>query len=131
MPNYLRSCTDIFCLFILVLIIGGFVGLMIYAFIAGDALSVIAIYNSNQVRCNTDPNFPCTFIAIQSATSLPPGSSGFASPVAPPPLQLASHALPMGSAVLLQRWVQQWAPSLLNTPQLQYNPTVCPLRSAM
>lgn len=119
MPNYLRSCTDIFCLFILVLIVGGFVGLMIYAFIAGDALSVIAIYNPNQVRCNTDPNFPCTFIAIQSATSLPPGLSASASPVAPPLLQLASPAWLMGSAVSLRRSVQQRAPSLLNTYRLR------------
>ena len=99
MPNYLRSCTDIFCLVMLVLIVGGFVGLMIYAFIAGDALSVIAIYNSNQIRCNNNTDFSCTFLIIQSAMFLPPDSSGSALPVALPPLRLASHAWPMGSAV--------------------------------
>ena len=55
LPNYLRTCTDVICVAVLVLVIAAFAVLMVYGLIAGDPNSVIAIYNSNQVRCNTVP----------------------------------------------------------------------------
>ena len=69
MPNYLRSCTDVICAGVLVLIIGAFVGLLIYGLVAGSPLSVISIYNGSQVRCDLDANFPCKLLSIQSVTS--------------------------------------------------------------
>jgi hypothetical protein len=62
MPNYLRSCTDVVCLGVLVLVIGGFVGLLIYGLVAGSPLSVISIYNGDRVRCDQNANFPCKSI---------------------------------------------------------------------
>ena len=59
MPNYLRSCTDVVCIAMLVIVIGGFAGLMTYGLIVGDPLAVIAIYNSDGARCNTNPQFSC------------------------------------------------------------------------
>jgi len=123
MPNYLRSCTDVVCLFILVLIVGAFVGLMIYAFIAGEALSVIAIYNSNQVRCNNRTDaFTCTFCSIKSGM-LPPASLVSVLPVALPPRSLGSLAWPTELAVLRRRLGPPRAPLRLTTPQLLYNLT--------
>lgn len=65
MPNYLRSCTDVLCIVALVIVLGGFVGLMIYGLVDGDPLAVIALYNSDGIRCNTNPTFPCTFLVTQ------------------------------------------------------------------
>ena len=55
MPNYLRSCTDVVCIGMLVIVVGGFAGLLAYGLIVGDPLAVIAVYNSDGVRCNTNP----------------------------------------------------------------------------
>jgi len=69
MPNYLRSCTDVVCLGMLVLIIGGFIGLLIYGLVAGSPLSVISIHNGDGVRCDQNANFPCKSRVMQLATS--------------------------------------------------------------
>jgi hypothetical protein len=39
--------------------IGGFVGLLVYGAVKGSASSVIAVHNSDGVRCSTDPTYKC------------------------------------------------------------------------
>ena len=59
MPNYLRTCTDVICIAMLLLILVGFAGLMIYGLVKGDAPAVVSLYNADQVRCNKNQDFPC------------------------------------------------------------------------
>lgn len=58
-PNSLRSCTDVICAVLLFIFIGGFIGLLIYGIVSGSASSVISVYNSDGVRCSTDPTYKC------------------------------------------------------------------------
>ena len=53
------------CTGLLIIAIGVFVGLLIYGLTQGDLFSVVSLYNSDQVRCNQNPNFPCTYLLIQ------------------------------------------------------------------
>jgi hypothetical protein len=75
MPNYLRSCTDTLCLVLLALALAAYVGLLAYGLIVGDPLAVIAIHNSDGVRCNTNPSFKCTPRPTQTASSPTPAPS--------------------------------------------------------
>ena len=58
-PNQLRSCTDVLCAILLFLFIGAFVGLLIYGIITGDFSEIVSVHNSDGVRCDQNPTYPC------------------------------------------------------------------------
>ena len=67
--NDKRRCTDILCLILFILALFAFIGLLIYGVISGTPLDVVSVYNSNQVKCRSNPNFKCTTSLIKMASS--------------------------------------------------------------
>lgn len=51
--NNNRSCTDILCLILFILLTGAFIGLLSYGLISGTPKKVFYVYNSNETQCYT------------------------------------------------------------------------------
>ena len=52
-PDRERGCTDIICLILFFILMGGFIGLMAYGIIEGEPAKILDVYNINQIRCST------------------------------------------------------------------------------
>lgn len=58
-PNELRNCTDVICAIFLVIFVGAFAVLLAYGGVKGTPTAMIALYNSDGVRCNIRADFKC------------------------------------------------------------------------